>query len=170
MKVSLRGIKNRTLGSEKRMKKILLGLTLTSSLVLAACGADEGTTDEAATGEETYRIEEQNFGETGWKEALEITVADGEITDANWESVDEDGNAKLEDDEYQEAMSGAVGVGPQDFIPELEESLVNAQEPADVEVVSGATSTSEKFQDYAQQLVDAAEEGNTETIEVDNAE
>ena len=152
------------------MKKILLGLTLTSSLVLAACGADEGTTDEAATGEETYRIEEQNFGETGWKEALEITVADGEITDANWESVDEDGNAKLEDDEYQEAMSGAVGVGPQDFIPELEESLVNAQEPADVEVVSGATSTSEKVQDYAQQLVDAVEEGNSEKIQVDNAE
>ena len=67
-------------------------------------------------------------------------------------------------------MSGAVGVGPQDFIPELEESLVNAQEPADVEVVSGATSTSEKFKDYAQQLVDAAEAGNTDTIVVDNAE
>lgn len=152
------------------MKKILFGLTLASSLVLAACGADEGTTDDAATGDETYRIEDQNFGETGWKEALEITVVDGEITDANWESVDEDGNNKIEDEDYQEAMSGSVDVGPQDYIPALEESLVDAQDPANVEVVSGATSTSEKFQDYAQQLVDAVEEGNSETIQVDNAE
>ncbi len=117
----------------------------------------------------SYRIEELNFGETGWKEALEITVAEGEITDANWESVNEDGLNKIEDDNYQETMVGTDGVGPQDFIPGLEDALVEAQDPADVEVISGATGTSEKFQDYAQQLVDAAEAGNTETIEVDNA-
>ena len=166
------------------MKKLLLGLTLSSSLVLAACGADDGATTDDATTEDgteevaqedglqegTYRIEDLNFGETGWKEALEITVSGGEITEANWESVDEEGNNKIEDEDYQAAMSGVADVGPQDYIPALEESLVDAQDPADVEVVTGATSTSEKFQDYAQQLVDAAEEGNTETIEVDNAE
>lgn len=164
------------------MKKWVLALTLSSSLVLAACGADEGTeetpteddgTEEVAEGglqDGSYRIEDLNFGETGWKEALDMTVSGGEITGATWESVDEEGNNKIEDDEYQEAMSGVTEVGPQDFIPELENQLVEAQDPANVEVVTGATSTSEKFQDYAQQLVTAAEEGNTETIEVDNAE
>lgn len=149
------------------MKKLLVGLTLASSLVLAACGGEETTQDGMQDG--SYRIEELNFGETGWKEALEITVAEGEITDANWESVNEDGLNKIEDDNYQETMIGTDGVGPQDFIPGLEDALVEAQDPADVEVISGATGTSEKFQDYAQQLVDAAEAGNTETIEVDNA-
>ena len=67
-------------------------------------------------------------------------------------------------------MAGAVEIGPQDFIPELEESVVEAQDPADIEVVTGATGTSEKVQDFAQQLVEAAEEGNTDTIEVDNSE
>src|SRR5699024_3438953 len=38
----------------------------------------------------SYRIEDLNFGETGWKEALEITVIDGEITEATWESKDEE--------------------------------------------------------------------------------
>lgn len=153
------------------MKKLLLGLTLASSLVLAACGGEETTEEATQDGlqEGSYRIEELNFGETGWKEALEITVAEGEITDANWESVNEDGLNKIEDDNYQETMVGTDGVGPQDFIPGLEDALVDAQDPADVEVITGATGTSEKFQDYAQQLVDAAEEGNTETIEVDNA-
>ena len=154
------------------MKKILAGLTLSSALLLAACGSDDAADTPAEGGlqDGTYALEELNFGETGWKESLEIIVADGEITDASFSSLDEMGNSKIDSDEYQEAMSNVVEVGPQDFIPTLEESLVDVQNPADVEVVTGATSTSEKFKDYADQLVAAAEEGNTDTIEVDNQE
>lgn len=154
------------------MKKILAGLTLSSALLLAACGSDDAADTPAEGGlqDGTYSLEELNFGETGWKESLEIIVADGEITDASFSSLDEMGNSKIDSDEYQEAMSNVVEVGPQDFIPTLEESLVDVQNPADVEVVTGATSTSEKFKDYADQLVAAAEEGNTDTIEVDNQE
>lgn len=152
------------------VKKLLSVLTLSSALLLAACGSDDAATTEEGLQAGTYAIEDLNFGETGWKDSLEIVVDGGEITDATWTSVDEEGNVKLEDDDYQEAMSGVTGVGPQDFTPALEEALVDAQNPADVEVVTGATSTSEKFVDYAQQLVDAAEAGNTETIEVDNQE
>ena len=154
------------------MKKLLAGLTLSSALLLAACGSDDAADTPAEGGlqDGTYALEELNFGETGWKESLEIIVADGEITDASFSSLDEMGNSKIDSDEYQEAMSNVVEVGPQDFIPTLEESLVDVQNPADVEVVTGATSTSEKFKDYADQLVAAAEEGNTDTIEVDNQE
>ena len=154
------------------MKKLLAGLTLSSALLLAACGSDDAADTPAEGGlqDGTYSLEELNFGETGWKESLEIIVADGEITDASFSSLDEMGNSKIDSDEYQEAMSNVVEVGPQDFIPTLEESLVDVQNPADVEVVTGATSTSEKFKDYADQLVAAAEEGNTDTIEVDNQE
>lgn len=154
------------------VKKILAGLTLSSALLLAACGSDNAADTPAEGGlqDGTYSLEELNFGETGWKEALEIVVADGKITDASFSSLDEMGNNKIDSDEYQEAMSNVVEVGPQEFIPTLEDSLVDTQNPSDVEVVTGATSTSEKFKDYAQQLVDAAEEGNTDTIEVDNQE
>ncbi|HZK46583.1 MAG TPA: FMN-binding protein [Atopostipes sp.] len=154
------------------MKKLLAGLTLSSALLLAACGSDDAadTAGEGGLQDGTYSLEELNFGETGWKESLEIIVADGEITDASFSSLDEMGNSKIDSDEYQEAMSNVVEVGPQEFIPTLEESLVDVQNPADVEVVTGATSTSEKFKDYADQLVAAAEEGNTDTIEVDNQE
>ena len=83
--------------------------------------------------------------------------------------MNEDGLNKLEDDNYQETMTNVSGTGPQDFIPGLEEALVEAQDPSDVEVISGATGTSDKFKEYAQQLVDAAEEGSTTTIEIDNS-
>ena len=165
------------------MKKFLSMLTLSSALLLTACGNDTADVEDDATTDDTeevvmedglqdgkYRIEDENFGETGWKEALEMTVADGEITDAYWESVNEDGEDKIDDEEYQETMTDVSGLGPQDFIPALENDLVDKQDPADVEIISGATGTAEKFQDYAKQLVDAAEEGNTETITVDNAE
>ena len=126
------------------MKKILAGLTLSSALLLAACGSDDAADTPAEGGlqDGTYSLEELNFGETGWKESLEIIVADGEITDASFSSLDEMGNSKIDSDEYQEAMSNVVEVGPQEFIPTLEESLVDVQNPADVEVVTGATSTS----------------------------
>lgn len=165
------------------MKKFLSMLTLSSALLLTACGNDTADVEDDATTDDTeevamedglqdgkYRIEDENFSENGWKEALEMTVTDGEITDAYWESINEDGDNKIEDEEYQETMTNVSGLGPQDFIPALEEDLVAKQDPADVEIISGATGTAEKFQDYAKQLVDAAEEGNTETITVDNAE
>lgn len=148
------------------MKKLLAGLTLSTALILSACGTDGGTDEGLQDG--TYTIEDLNFGETGWKESLSIVVEGGEIAEANWSSVDEEGNNKIEDDDYQETMTNVSGVGPQDYIPALEEALVDTQNPAEVEVVTGATGTSEKFQDYAEQLVTAAEEGNTDTIEVDN--
>lgn len=165
------------------MKKLLAGLTLSTALLLTACGSDEpeAAAEDTSADEETevvaegglqdgtYKLEELNFGGTGWKEALEIVVEGGEITAATWTSVDEEGNNKIEDEEYQETMTGVTGVGPQDFIPALENSLVEVQDPSEVEIVTGATGTSTTFQEYAQQLVDAAEEGNTETIEVDNA-
>ena len=153
------------------MKKLLAGLTLSSALLLAACGSDDAADTPAEGGlqDGTYALEELNFGGTGWKEGLEIVVADGKITDATWSSVNEAGELKIEDDNYQETMLGTDGVGPQDFIPGLEEALVEAQDPSDVEVISGATGTSDKFKEYAQQLVDAAEEGSTTTIEIDNS-
>lgn len=155
---------------EIKMKKILAGLALSSALLLTACGTDAPEqADEGGLQDGTYKLEELNFGGTGWKEGLEIVVDGGEITDATWSSVNEEGTNKIEDDNYQETMMNTDGVGPQDFIPGLEEALVEAQDPADVEVISGATGTSEKFVEYAEQVVEAAEAGNTDTIEVDNA-
>lgn len=162
------------------MKKFLSVLTVSSALLLTACGNDtvepaddmtEDATEEVAMEglqDGSYRIEDANFDGNGWKEALDIVVADGKITEATWESVNEEGVNKIEDDGYQEAMTNAVDLGPQDFIPALEEDLVAKQDAAEVEVITGATGTADKFKDYAAQVIEAAEEGNMDTIVVDN--
>lgn len=174
------------------MKKLLSlsTVTLASVLVLSACGSGDDsatetsesattessvetteTTETTASGElqdGTYTLAEKNLDENGWKTEFSITVKDGEITESNYENLNETGDKKSEDEEYQEMMSEKTGVGPADFIPALNEQLVETQDPAAVEVVTGATHSSESFKEYAQQLMDAAKEGNTETIEIDN--
>ncbi|API87936.1 FMN-binding protein [Marinilactibacillus sp. 15R] len=173
----------------KIMKSFKFATTLfASTLILAACGnsdeaedteettTEESTTeeseDQAATGElqdGTYSLEEQNFDENGWRVVFDMTVDGGEITESNYDYKNEAGDLKSEDEGYQEAMSEKVGVGPADYLPDLNSQLVEVQDPSEVDVVSGATQSSESFIKYSEQLIDAAEEGNTEMIEVDNA-
>ena len=157
-----------------------LALTLVSTVTLAACGggADTDTGSDAASGtsevaagelqDGTYKLVEKNLDDNGWKVDFSITVVDGVITESNYDNVNEAGESKVDDEGYQAMMSEKTGTGPQDFIPALNESLVEKQDPSEVEVVTGATSSSEGFVDYAQQLVDAAKAGNTDTIEIDN--
>lgn len=57
---------------------------------------------------------------------------------------------------------------PRKYIPELNDQFLKAQSASGVEVVTGATHSSESFQNYAQQLIQAAQAGNTDTIEIDN--
>lgn len=160
------------------MKKLfsVSTLTLASALVLAACGGgneEAASTTESAASEGglqdgTYKLVEKNLDENGWKTDFSITVEGGKITESNYENLNEAGAKKSEDEGYQEKMAEVAGVGPADYFPELNEQLVETQDPEAVEVVTGATHSSESFKEYAQQLIDAAEEGNTETIEIDN--
>lgn len=115
----------------------------------------------------TYSLQELN-DQNGYHVEFSITTEDGEITESNYDDVNADGESKQEDTEYNEQMEEDSGVAPEDFIPQLNEELENEQNPESVEVVSGATHSSHSFQNYAQQLVQAAQEGNTEEIEIDN--
>lgn len=135
-------------------------------------GVENGTTDLEVTHgtfqDGTYELLENNYDDNGWRVEFTIEVEDGEIVSSDYNEYDEEGNPKTEDDDYQEAMAADTGVGPQDVIPELNDQLVGAQDSSQIDVVSGATGTSEKFQEYATMLLNAAENGATEAIGVDN--
>ena len=163
-----------------------------SSLVLAACGADkkDNTTNSssAASSETkkstessapakkvaggdlkdgTYKLEEKNE-KNGYRAVFEMTVKDGKITESKYDNINADGKSKTEDTKYEESMKAKSGVGPKEYIKQFNDSFVKAQSASGVEVVTGATHSSESFQNYAQQLIQAAQAGNTDTIEIDN--
>jgi len=70
---------------------------------------------------------------------------------------------KSENAEYNATMKEKSGVSSAESTDKLDEELLAAQS-ADVEVVSGATNTSENFKKSTEALLKAAEEGNTDTI------
>lgn len=176
--------------NKMKMKKFFTGFTMLafSALVLAACGSDEPKTTEssstAATSEVAstesseaevnlglkdgeYKLEEKNYS-NGYRVVFTMTVEDGKIAKSDYDYVNEAGDSKKDDTEYETKMKDKTGVGPSEFIPKLNEEFVKAQNPGSVEVVTGATHSSDAFINYAQQLVQAAQAGDTETIEIDN--
>jgi len=178
-----------------KMNKFVKGFTAIalSSLILAACGADKknnSTNSSSAASSETkkssesseatkekvagadlkdgtYKLEEKNES-NGYRAVFSMTVKDGKITESNYDNVNADGKSKKDDADYEKKMKAKNNVGPKEYIEKLNESFVKSQNPSGVEVVTGATHSSESFQNYAQQLIQAAQAGDTKTIEIDN--
>ncbi|AQP53910.1 hypothetical protein CBF34_05240 [Vagococcus penaei] len=180
-----------------KMKKLISSVTLLalSTLVLAACGdkkddkKDEGTkasssevvktessesktsdsksTAKAELKDGEYTLEEKNEN-NGYRTVFTIVVKDGKIAESKYDNINKDGKSKTGDAEYNKMMKEKSGTSPDIFIPELNKALEEAQDPDVVDVVSGATHSSNSFKDYAKQLVAAAEKGDTAKIEIDN--
>lgn len=115
----------------------------------------------------TYSLAEKNYSH-GYRVTFSITVKNGKITASNYDNVDKNGKSKTQDKDYEKSMKKVNKVGPVEYTKELNEALVKKQTPAEVDVVSGATSSSTSFIQYAEQLINAAQAGNTKKITVDN--
>ncbi|HEM2825601.1 TPA: FMN-binding protein [Streptococcus suis] len=161
----------------KTTKVVLKSLVvLGAALTLVACGSSSSssTTSSSSSASEstsstwkdgTYKAE-TGYDERGWKFVHEITIEGGKITASTADYEDKDGNLKSENAEYNATMKEKSGVSSAEATDKLDEELLAAQS-ADVEVVSGATSTSENFIKSTEALLKAAEEGNTDTITLD---
>lgn len=172
-----------------KMTKIISGFAVVTfaTLALAACGGNDKETasssssaassSEAAKPAEkeaggdlkdgTYKLEEKNYS-NGYRVVFDMDVKDGKITKSNYDYVNEDGKSKQKDADYEKSMKEKTKTGPKEYIPALNKLLVSTQSPDSVEVVTGATHSSESFKNYSQQLVQAAQAGDTKTIEIDN--
>ena len=86
---------------------------------------------------------------------------------------DRKGQLKKDDTEYNENMKAKSGISAKEYIEKFNEDLVSEMNkedgtPGNIDVVTGATHSFHSFVLYAEQLVNAAEKGDTKTIEIDN--
>lgn len=175
-----------------KMKKFLTGFTTLAlaTVLLAACGSNDKKETKESSAESskvvessseakapkkvagadlkdgTYKLEEKNYSH-GYRTVFTIEVKDGKIVKSDFNSVNEEGKSKVDDADYNKNMKAKSGTDPKTYIPKLNEELVKDQN-AQVAVVTGATHSSDDFQNYAQQLIQAAQAGDTKTIEIDN--
>ncbi len=116
----------------------------------------------------TYKLSETGYS-NGYRAEMSMTVKDGKVSATTLDYVDKDGKSKKDDADYEKAMVKVSKTGPKEYIPELEKAFTKAGDNvASIETVSGATGTSTTFKNYAQQLVQAAQKGDTAEIKIDN--
>ena len=143
------------------MKKKFFALIL-STLVASnfiACGAS----NDSKLKDGDYTVETAKADDHGYKAKLSIKVSDGKITEAKYNEFNGETNAmKREDKDYNEKMTGVSGIGP----AELEKALIEKQS-SDIDVITGATSSSNQFKKLAEKVLKNAEEGKTEATLVD---
>lgn len=147
----------------KRILSLLAAAALATT-VLVGCGSKEeannDTTNNEASQESglkdgtyTAKGEPDDKGNTA---SIEIEVKDGKIATVKYDEVSSEGVSKLDNEEYNTNMKAKAGTNPIEAFPALEASLVEKQDVASVDAVTGATSTSEKFKALAEQaLADA---------------
>lgn len=130
----------------KRFLALILVLTMILTMAVAC------TNDQAGFEDGTHTAEGEMDGH-GWKPAIEVVVENGEITSVGYNEYNEAGELKSEDEEYSESMESASGVSPANAYEQLENDLISNQDIDNVDVVSGATSSSETFKDLANEAL-----------------
>jgi major membrane immunogen (membrane-anchored lipoprotein) len=137
------------------MKKFLCLFTVVVMLLsFAACGNTPALKDG------TYRAK-QAEEEYGWSEFVEITVSGGKITNVVFDAEKTTGELKSQDQAYRESMEPVSGTYPEKFYAELEAQLLDKQDIKKIEVVTGATTSTNKFILLVDALKDNMKTGDT---------
>lgn len=138
----------------KKSVSILLVLLITA-VALVGCGGG-GYKDG------TYKASFKDFDEHDWKAFVEITITDSKISDVVFDYVNEAGELKSEDEEYNALMKEKSGTSPEEFSPALAEDLIEKQDVKKVDEITGATTSVENFKKLAEAALKNAKAGNTE--------
>ncbi len=148
------------------MKKYLSGILtvcIVSALFLSGCNS----TDTMQDG--TYRAENKNYDSHGWKDYVVVTIKDGRYSSVEFDSVNENGAKKSEDEEYLAAYpSDTDYVKPDEYVKRLPEDLLEKQDIDQVDVIATATQSSESFKKLVEALDNSMKKGDTDTVLVEN--
>ena len=148
------------------MKKFIKILAvLVCVFALTACSEETFTNLQDGT----YRAEYKNFDVYGWKDYIEITVEDGEISELVFDAVNmEDGTLKSEDESYKNQMEPIVGTYPAKYNADLINQFLESGKISAVDVVAGATQSKGSFKTLLTNIVANIKAGDTTVVLVDD--
>lgn len=133
----------------------LLAVAALATTIFVGCGNKEEAAQESGLKDGTYKASSEK-DDKGYVASIEIEVKDGKIATVKYDEKSEDGTSKLDNEEYNTNMKAKSGTNPIEAYPALEEALVEKQDVASVDAVTGATHTSETFKTLAEKaLADA---------------
>ena len=132
---------------EKLMEKVEAGETGESALTVYVDG--------------TYEVEMPEY-DNGWKEYIIVAVRDDEVTAVEFDARNEAGELKSEDEEYKNSMvSAGSETFPADYSEKLVSNFLAAGSTDEMELVAGATASSQTFKKLMRTALGNAKNGVT---------
>ncbi len=134
-----------------RKISIIMLIFVVSVTLLAACGGggntNEGKKEEQVSYKDGTWEGQSAKDERGAYGSISLAIKDNKITTADFEEIQEDGTPKGSDYQYQTSVEAQ---------PKYEQELIEKQNPDEVDSVSGATATWNKFKEAAKAALDKA--------------
>lgn len=146
----------------KAKRFFLMIILLALCALLSACAQ---TASELQDG--YYTAEAAEFSEYGWKEYITLCVSDGRIVTVEYDAKNASGFVRSWDMGYMRAMNLSDATYPNEYSRSYKVALLNWQNPDEVEVVSGATTSHTAFQMLAEAAISQARMGNKQVAYVE---
>ena len=140
-------------------KKILLGLFLLA-LLLQGCGSQPKMQDGF------YSAEMSGYSH-GWKEYVCIMVKDSKIVYTEFNAKDPSGYIKAWDNAYMRNMLAGSDTYPNDYTRSYVAQLISAQNPEEVDTVTGASHSGSNFAKLSVAVIQQALKGDSATVVVE---
>lgn len=109
----------------------------------------------------TYKATYDKLDSHGWNAQVELTIKDNKITFCTYDYVNKDGAFKSKDAGYNTSMKAKSGTNPQVYVVQLAQDILKKQNAAAVDVVTGATHSSNNFKELAAAALEHAKTGDT---------
>jgi major membrane immunogen (membrane-anchored lipoprotein) len=129
----------------------LIAVAALASTILVGCG---NSAKETGLKNGTYKAESEK-DDRGYVASVNIEVKDGKIATVKYDEA-KDGKSKLDDADYNKNMEAKSKTNPIKAFPALEASLVEKQDVAAVDTVTGATNTTNSFKTLAEKALETA--------------
>ncbi len=143
------------------MKRKLLFLFLTASLLLSGCGSRS----EMKDGFYTAEMSDYSFG---WKEYVCIMVKSGKIVSVEFNAKDPSGYIKAWDNNYMKNMLPVSGTYPNEYTRYYASELIEQQADIKVDALSGATNSGNNFAKLSAAVIKQATKGDSQTVIVES--
>ena len=144
----------------KKMASVFAMLVLALSL-LAGCGTSYQ--------DGVYHAEFKDYDSHGWKEYVDVQVADNKVTVLTFDGINADGAKKSEDEDYRASMEPVKGTYPAKFYADITNQYLESGNLKDVTTVAGATVSTDNFKLLMSALEANMKSGKTDTVIVDSS-
>lgn len=147
------------------MKKTIYFLSIITIAILLFAGC---SSKEVSYQDGLYKAEFADFDTHGYKDTLALTVKDGSIVSVNYDGVNKDGGLKTKDEKLKQETEAVQGTYPEKIAADLANHYMELQDISKIDVVAGATYSSESFKALYTALQPNMISGDTSVLVIEN--